>query len=259
MCVMVLENPIKMIVVDLDDTLLKTDKTISDDTLDVLKEAKRRAIKLVFATARGDSAIRLMPEGLFDGYILMNGAKAKIGDKLIYRRAVEASIFAPFLTKLSQRGLKVGAKINGVHFSNFNVHEKWHDAGSFVITDYGDVKEEAEMLYALIEKEDDWETVRQLLPEKTVLCPSRDHLAMVTHEEADKLHAVLAVADFWGIPSRQIVAFGDDLNDKNMLAHVGVGVAMGNARDEVRAVTDVCCGHNDEDGVARWLKEHVLK
>jgi hydroxymethylpyrimidine pyrophosphatase-like HAD family hydrolase len=53
------------------------------------------------------------------------------------------------------------------------------------------------------------------------------------------------------------VAFGDDLNDIDMLNHAGVSVAMGNALDEVKAVADYVCDTNDNDGLAKWLEENV--
>lgn len=67
---------------------------------------------------------------------------------------------------------------------------------------------------------------------------SRDGLAIITHEEAVKSKAVDALADYWNIEQNEIVAFGDDTNDIDLLEHCAIGVAVGNALDEVKAVAD---------------------
>jgi len=78
------------------------------------------------------------------------------------------------------------------------------------------------------------------------------------HEEAGKSKAVAALADHWGISIKDVVAFGDDTNDIDMLRHCGIGVAMGNAIDEVKSAADDICDTNENDGIAKWLEKHVL-
>jgi hydroxymethylpyrimidine pyrophosphatase-like HAD family hydrolase len=55
-----------------------------------------------------------------------------------------------------------------------------------------------------------------------------------------------------------VVAFGDDYNDVEMLSECGIGVAMGNAIDECKAVADHICGDCDDDGMAKWLEKNLL-
>ena len=62
----------------------------------------------------------------------------------------------------------------------------------------------------------------------------------------------------WGIKPEEIVAFGDDLNDIDMLGYAGVGVVMDNALEQVKTVADYICDTNDNDGLAKWLEENVL-
>jgi hydroxymethylpyrimidine pyrophosphatase-like HAD family hydrolase len=66
-----------------------------------------------------------------------------------------------------------------------------------------------------------------------------------------------------GVPRRQVVAFGDGLNDREMLSWAGLGVAMGNADPATKSVADEVTASNDEDGVAvvveRLLSEHSGK
>ena len=66
------------------------------------------------------------------------------------------------------------------------------------------------------------------------------------------------MADYFKIPSKDIIAFGDEVNDLEMLTHVGWGVAMANGVDRVKAVAnDVTALPNDEDGLAVYLEKYL--
>ena len=76
---------------------------------------------------------------------------------------------------------------------------------------------------------------------------------------ADKVSALREMAKLLGIELGQIAAFGDDRNDIGMLKAVGMGVAMGNAIEEVKAVAKYTALSNDEDGAARFIEENLFK
>lgn len=88
---------------------------------------------------------------------------------------------------------------------------------------------------------------------------SGEHTALeVTTDYASKSRAVAYVAGVYGIAQRDILAFGDDLNDLDMIDYAGVGVAMQNARPEVQRAADrVTLADNAHDGVARFLKDYL--
>ncbi len=249
---------IKMVVTDLDDTLLRTDKTISPYTMGVIKEVRQRGIKVIYATARGISTKNLLDDKLFDGRVLLNGAEAFIGDELIYQRTIEPAIFTPFLKELSARNFKVAAEIGGIHYANYNVQEKWSYKSGFVFTDFEEVTGGAEKLYAIIEAVNRVDELAAILPPDLYMHVSRDNLAMFMHKEARKIKGIAAVAKGFNICKSKVVTFGDDINDKEMLQGFGLGIAMGNAISEVKAVADQVCASNDNDGVAKWLAENIL-
>lgn len=248
---------IKMVVTDLDETLLRTNKSISQYTIDVINRVRNQGIKIIFATARGNSAKSLVPYELFDGYVLLNGAKAYVNNRLIYDRTILSDIFLPFLQELSNKNLKVAAEIEGVHYANFNVKEQWSYIDNFVITDYVNVQGSADKLYVIIEDLNQVDMITSLLPKELYLNVSRDNLAMIMHREATKCNGVLEVAKQFNISKREIVAFGDDINDKEMLLSFGLGVAMGNSIDEIKMIADYICDTNDNDGVAKWLEKKM--
>ncbi|WP_125702553.1 Cof-type HAD-IIB family hydrolase [Lacticaseibacillus daqingensis] len=88
---------------------------------------------------------------------------------------------------------------------------------------------------------------------------SGEHTALeVTAGNASKSRGLAYVAGAYGIAQEDIIAFGDDMNDLDMLQYAGVGVAMANARPQILAVADaVTPTTNDNDGVANYLTAHL--
>jgi 5-amino-6-(5-phospho-D-ribitylamino)uracil phosphatase len=249
---------IKMVVTDLDETLLRCDKSISKYTIEIIEKVRNTGIKVVFATARGGSTKSLIPYEIFDGYVLLNGAKAYVGNKLIYDREIPSDVYIPFLKNLSNNNLKVAAEINGTHYANFNVKNKWNYIDNFVITDYIDVSGGADKLYALIENPKQVDIITSTLPKELYLNVSRDGLAMIMHKGATKSNGILKIADEFNISKDGIIAFGDDVNDKEMFLNCGISIAMNNAIDEIKAIADYICDSNNNDGVAKWLDKSIL-
>jgi len=75
----------------------------------------------------------------------------------------------------------------------------------------------------------------------------------------NKWEGIMHVARRHGIEPEQIIAIGDDVNDVPMLKQAGLGVAMGNARDEIKAVAKRVIGHNKDEGLAEFLEELVAQ
>ena len=70
---------------------------------------------------------------------------------------------------------------------------------------------------------------------------------------------LLRLAKHLGLSEADTIAFGDSSNDLSMLRAAGTGVAMGNASEEVKAVCDAETLTNDQNGVAAYLEQYLLK
>jgi 5-amino-6-(5-phospho-D-ribitylamino)uracil phosphatase len=75
----------------------------------------------------------------------------------------------------------------------------------------------------------------------------------------NKWEGILHVARLHNIEPGQIIAIGDDTNDLPMLTQAGLGVAMGNARDEIKSAAKKVIGHNRDDGLAVFLEQLVAE
>jgi hydroxymethylpyrimidine pyrophosphatase-like HAD family hydrolase len=93
---------------------------------------------------------------------------------------------------------------------------------------------------------------------KVSLLVSDSHLLQVVHPEVDKWRGLAWIANQLNIDATRVMAVGDAPNDIGMLRWAGLGVAVENAWDQVRAVADVVVPSNDEDGVAFALRRYVL-
>lgn len=87
---------------------------------------------------------------------------------------------------------------------------------------------------------------------------SADHNFEIGAKDASKGQALTRLAERLGVPLRQTAAVGDSLNDESMLRAAGVGVAMGNARQDMKEIADHVTLTNDEHGVAYMIR-HLLK
>ena len=252
------KSSVKMIVFDLDDTLLRTEKFISDRTRSVMAKCRDSGIKIVYATGRGGSADRIAPAALFDGRIVMNGAVAKVGDSEVYRRMIPYQTARPLLIACDRYGLKTTSELHGMHYSNFIVSDKWSGITNFKQVDFAQHDVDAEKLYAVVRSSEDALHIEKHMPDELYMVVSRNGLAQIMHKDATKAMAVAALARLLHIAPAEIVAFGDDLNDIDMLSFAGIGVAMSNAVDDVKAVCDFVCLSNDEDGPADWIEKNIL-
>ena len=80
----------------------------------------------------------------------------------------------------------------------------------------------------------------------------------INPKNATKFNGVRILAEHYDIPLSDIVSFGDDFNDVEMLRECGIGVAMSNAISECKTVADYICDDCDNDGVAKWLEDRIV-
>jgi len=254
---------IKLIVTDLDGTLLHEDKTISEYTLSILEKCRAKGIKVVPATARGHVVSSL--SNLIDGLVSNNGATAYAGDTLIHSRIMTIDAVRDFLVTVAGMGVNILAQSrDGSFYANFNLKKTWAKGWitPYKSVDFSTIDIELKYLFAIADTEEESKRAEQIINEYLpsnlcLLVRDKGRLMVVLHNEAMKSKGVAALAKHWGIMQSEIVAFGDDTIDIDLLEYCGVGVAVSNALDEVKAIANHICDSNDNDGVAKWLEQHI--
>jgi len=253
---------IKLIVTDLDNTLLRSDKTISRYTASVLEKCRKKGIMIAYATARSkQSASRFIDMFTPDIFIGYGGAAAFAGDKLICRFAIPADVSA----RLIGRCLMEPA-ISGVyaisetvaHASRLDLTDD-ADIPHYRIVDFSQCSDISYLKVSLVSSDQcAVENIMSEFPTLSFLRYTGEDLYSIGGRDVSKWKAVRAVAEYYGIDTAMIAAFGDDMNDLEMIRNCGIGVAVSNAVKGIRKAARHICGSNDEDGVAKWIEEHIL-
>ncbi|MCL2188837.1 MAG: HAD family hydrolase [Defluviitaleaceae bacterium] len=257
--------PAQLIVTDLDRTLLRTDKTFSTYTIDVLNRCREKGIKLAFATARKERDVARYVERLNappDALILRNGTQIYIAGELCVTQGISPQTRDTILRALVQNFPKatISVEINNTLYGNDKLFEKWHNAEA-IRTDFTDLPNIAASIIIIgINSIEDIAQFEGYMPDDCYIEMSSgetQHFGFIMHRDATKWAGVQVLSAKMGIPIENIVAFGDDYNDVSMLQHVGTGIAVENAISEAKAVANFICDTNDNDGVARWLEEKL--
>ena len=261
---------IKMIATDLDGTLLRGSDVFSayasDYSLDVLKRCRAEGVKVVYATGRDDGAKVPAISEIVDGYASNNGARAYIGCELVYERTFSTESVRGLLVAADGAGIKIAIVSGGVFYGNFNDPQSWNWQWPSACenSDFNTFEADADFLFAYVNSTEESATAKRIiierLPKELRLSVREDgFLFIVLHNEATKSRGVAALAERWGIMPSEIAAFGNDMIDVDLLEYCGVGVAVSNATDDLKRVADFICGSNENDGVAKWIEEHILK
>ncbi|NLG25871.1 MAG: HAD family hydrolase [Clostridiales bacterium] len=250
---------IRMVVTDLDGTWLRGDKTVSEYAEWVAERLRARGILFVVATARPIRAVdRWLPQVRYDAGVFHNGAVVadQSGPIAHFGIARPRQLIAAMLAE--RPGCRVAAEADDWLHANFDAGEIWPGIEHTRTGDFAGIERSiADKLILQADTPQDMMNFARYLPDELYLQLSENTIAMVMHRDATKMRGIRLLAEREGIAIEQIVAFGDDLNDAEMLAGCGVGVAMANALPEVRRAADEVCPGNDQDGVARWLADRL--
>ncbi len=251
---------IKMVVTDLDGTLLKNDKHISDYTKKVIEDLKDRGILFVIATARPIRAVRdWLPWVSYDAGIFHNGAVMLDTKQQMLHLGIEEplAIIREILKEYPDS--QIACEYNDSMCANFPAESIWPGIVYLHTTDFAELENIiADKLIVTIKSVEEVENIQKILPQGVYAQPAENVIAMIMNRNATKTNAIRKLAAQYGISQREIVAFGDDYNDMDMLKTFGTGVAMANALDIVKQWADEICGSNEEDGVARWIEKYLL-
>ena len=249
-----------LILFDLDGTLLKTDKTISERTNRVLKKCICMGYVIGISTSRGEqNCLTFLKEIKPDILISSGGALIKYGDEYIYKNLFSKDRTKELIhTVRTVCGNDVEITVDTIdkHYWNYKIDPKKIDAnwGDSIWTDYSDFSEESLKICAEIFEAENAKKLERRLTDCDMIRFSDGFWYKFTRKGVTKESAINLICDKCGIKVSNIIAFGDDFADIEMLRLSGIGVAMGNAVDEVKEAADIIIGTNDNDGIALYLE-----
>ncbi|MEQ8236966.1 MAG: Cof-type HAD-IIB family hydrolase [Syntrophomonadaceae bacterium] len=264
---------IKLVALDLDDTLLDPDLQISEICMQAIRQVKEKGIIVTISTGRMYSSARpyAMQLGLSVPLITYEGALVK------HSHTGEVLYAQPVPTHLA-REVMTYFKTAGIHFHSYYddrlVMERLTREGQayarlagvdlVIMPDLRSALDtnQAMKIMAISDQETSLLRMEQELRErygaKLHITRSKRHFLEVMHPEADKSRALQVMAEHFGIERQEVMAIGDSYNDVEMIAWAGIGIAMANAFPVVKQKADFITSSNQEDGVAFALQRFIL-
>lgn len=243
------------IVMDLDATLLKDDRTISDFSLNILNELKDNGHIIVINTARSLEATLEVIDVLKPHYSILNGGTLIVeGTKKIYDKIVPNKVLVKIL--------------NEIIFAKTEEFSIQCDEGLFCNLEEYTLRNK-KAIYFDYNNMFEYDASKILLKSDDGILPnmlSEKYNLKVTHyvngpwyrlSYCDKHDGNLALYDLLKDNDPKSICFGDDIGDIEMLQGATVGVCLLNSVESVLNVIDIKTKYsNDEDGVAKYLKEY---
>ena len=243
--------PYRAVITDLDRTLLRTDKSISGYTLEVLKKWRDAGAFLYAATARPERAITEYRElAGFRSATTLNGART-VTPGAVYENTIDPADAAFILEQLVRtEGTVISVETENGIYANTDI-----PAWTPVVTDDIAALPEHEKIYKILASHPDLPPDRLVaeLPDSVYSTVAVGKLLQVMDRKATKWNGIRQMLEYDHISPEEAIFFGDDNDDMEPVTRCGCGVAVGNALDCVKEAADAVTGSNDEDGVAAYL------
>ncbi len=258
----------RLIATDMDGTVLRSDVTVSDRVRDALAAARDAGWVVAPVSGRMPITLRGVAEaaGMRDYALAGNGAVGlHLGESgWLFERTMEVSAQSEFVLRMREKvdGLMVAAVRDGGdtfwpqrgYLSMMDAGDHGRDISKAVEHDLDDVLSEPAV--KLVLRRPDVEAVELLgiadelaVPGISVSISGAPFLE-VAAAGVSKATGLALLCEMLGVEQRNVVAFGDHINDIEMVSWAGFGVAMGNAVPELHRVADEVAPTNDDDGVA---------
>lgn len=265
-------TPIKLIVTDVDGTLLNSEHGLSERNTAALKAAAAQGIHLVLATGKSPASCASILEQLgvpVYGLYLQGLLTVNAEGKTLSQQTLDPEVARQVITYADERGYSVVAYSGNrllTRAMNAEVEAytvRYHDP---VPESTGPLQNllwttpihkltaigEPRAIVALR-----WQLNTQLGSSVRLMQAGVPNMLEILPPKGGKGSALKALLKELQIPSEQVLALGDAENDMEMLEIAGIGVAVGNAHEKVKAAADHVVASNDEDGVAEAIERFV--
>ena len=262
----------KLIACDMDGTLLNSKLAITVDTLFAIKKAMANGVKFTISTGRPLLGIKKYVDivGIDTPVITYNGAMVvdPLTEEVLFKKDLLTSDAKKILELGTERNVLMIIWSNGKLYSNrqderLENYRKLSGAVPTILTSYEEVLEQGISKILWINDADIIQTyIKELAPisfESVTYVTSQPIFLELFNKEVSKGVALDFIAKKYGILQEEVVAFGDGLNDYEMIEYAGMGVAMGNAHPKIKEIANYITATNDEDGIADAIYELILE
>lgn len=276
---------IKAVFFDIDGTLLNDRKNVQKSTIKAIRNLKDQGILVGLATGRGPSFVQPFLENLgLDFAVTYNGQYIYSRSEIIYTNQLSKTTVYRLIRYAGARRREIslgtasgllGSGIIGLGTSRLRqivsslVPRKWAKAiersfKHFIrrikpqnIDSLMIILREPIYQVVLVATEGESERIQKQFP-RVKLTRSSPYSMDVISEEQSKVKGIERVGQRYGFDLSEVIAFGDSDNDIEMLSQVGIGVAMGNASQQVKENARYTTADNNDDGISKALAHYGL-
>ena len=260
-----------LIALDLDGTLLKDDKTISPFTKEVLRNAQNEGHIVCISTGRPFRASKMYYDELNLTTPIVNFNGAFVHHPLddgwgVYHTTLDVNVVKDIVEIAETFHVhNILAEVLDHVFLHYH-DEQWLDIFSLgnPTIEIGNLKTTLNQDVTSILIHSDEQNIQQIrqylndvhaevVDHRSWAAPW--HVIEIIRYGINKAVGLEKIAKYYNIPKERIIAFGDEDNDMEMIEYAGIGVAMGNAIEPLKEIADEITLTNEEDGVAKFLKE----
>ncbi len=252
----------KIILVDLDLTLLHSDGSLSRRNIDALKKCQKQSIIVGFCTSRGTTRIKKFTDAVNPELWICNaGATIYFKGELIHAESFSLEETRGLLSKVYEvcgDDAEITVDTIDDFFWNRRENKTTQYMPEAAFNDFKDFSEPAMKFCVQTSDSSKANDIIADFPNCSAILFSDIPWYKFSPKSATKENAVAFLEKHFKIPTSQMVSFGDDFTDIGMLKATGIGVAMENAIPEVKAIATASTLSCDDDGVADYLEKNVL-
>ena len=254
---------IKIAFFDVDGTLLKIgSKEPSKNTVLTLKKLKDNGVLLCMATGRSYPSIPRFKDIEFDVWLTFNGSYVRNKNHVIFRNPIDINDKKIIIQNLKKMNRAIAISNENMIVTNgtdddLEQYFYFGNENMIIAENFDELcKTDIYQIMCSATKKE----YEQILhgTKKAKITAWWDKAVDIIPLNCGKGNAVEEVLKYYGFTKDEAIAFGDGNNDIEMLEAVGTGVAMGNAKDEVKAKANAICKSVDDDGVYYYCLENNL-
>jgi len=261
----------KMLVLDMDDTLLTDDHTISEENKKMLAQAKDLGVYIVLASGRPTPAMTAYAKELelYDSYMISyNGAVITdlSNDTVIFEQTLTQEQIHALYDYSVQHKTHIITYVNNQIVSEtdsqyIDIEKNITGLAHNKVTDFKAEVQSAAIKCILLEDPEYLKTVethlKEAMPHLSV-CMSKPFFLEVAQNGIDKAASIRFLAKKLNIQQQEIIAVGNAGNDLTMVEYAGLGVWVDNVTPELRDRADVIVASNNDHGVAEVVRRFIL-
>jgi Cof subfamily protein (haloacid dehalogenase superfamily) len=253
----------KIVFFDIDGTLLDETKELPESTIHAIQALKETGVYVAIATGRAPFMFADIRERLgIDSYVSFNGQYVVFEGKVIYQNPLNSERLHVLKEHAHQNGHPLVFMDADTMKASMENHPHIHVSMESLKFGHPEVDEHyynnREVYQALLFCHSEEEHVYIQKYNEFHFVRWHDVSTDILPFGGSKAEGIKRVMEIIGISKENVFAFGDGLNDIEMLKFVGTGVAMGNAKEEVKEAADLVTKHVAEDGILHGLRQLEL-